>query len=68
MATAALSQPADHSIAYHETLKADPARWAELEFCGTVRYEADETGPAVTLVYKTCSCHSTLAALAVELA
>ena len=62
---AAALPPADHSIAYHETLKADPTRWAELELRGTSRVEADVYGPALVIEMRNCSCHSTLA---VELA
>jgi len=54
-----------HTIALHESIKLDPARWAALEYRGTTQIEADETGPAVTLEFRNCSCHSTLA---VELA
>ena len=50
-----------HTIAYHEALKLDPMRWAALEYRGTTCIEADETGPATKLVYRNCSCHSTLA-------
>ena len=50
-----------HTIALHESIKLDPARWALLEYRGTTLIEADETGPAVTVEFRNCSCHSTLA-------
>jgi len=48
-----------HTIALHESIKRDPARWSALEYRGTTQY-ADEAG-SVTLEFRQCSCHSTLA-------
>lgn len=48
----------------HAAIKADHARWSQLELVGRQVTPADETGPREVLELRNCPCcHSTLAVL-----
>jgi hypothetical protein len=44
----------------HEAIKVDDQAWSSLESRGSMRIEADETGPAEDHEFANCTCGSTL--------
>ena len=48
------------STAHHESLKADPEKWAALKYIGIQITEADEDGPETSTELRDCPCGSTL--------